>query len=208
MTYNIGNIYSDFTMNFEDKPDFVIDYYTRYSIFFNNIKTFKDKEEVRLFIEINWHYLNAIYKKERFNDTVDSANKIKSLVDKEIERFNAIELKDDCYYGILLFKGMASYRLRDYKTSTLIFKTLTLFDNKNENYQNWLKHSIHSQRHWLTNTIYIVCILFIFTEMFFKFLITNYYVRQTLLGIGLLGLMCNWIYEYYINRSFRKTNNN
>lgn len=118
MTSNIEKIYDDFRADFENKPDFVIDFYSKNSLVLSNIKTFKNKEELQLFIEIIWQYLNAIYQKGRFNDTVDIADKNLLLIDNEINRLSANCLKDDWYNGVLHFKGMASYRLRDYKTST------------------------------------------------------------------------------------------
>lgn len=161
MTSNIEKIYDDFRTDFDSKPDFVIDFYSKNSLFFNNIKTFKNKEELRLFIEITWHYLNAIYQKDRFNDTVDNANQNLLLIDNEIDLLNANDLKDDWYNGVLHFKGMATYRLRDYKTSTSIYKYLTSVDSKNDSYKNWLNYSSYGQKIWLVNTINIVCGLLI-----------------------------------------------
>lgn len=205
MTRNIEKIYNDLRLEFQNSPDYVIDFYSKNNLFLNNIKTFTDKEELRLFIEIVWEYLNAVYQKDRFNETVDFADKNLEIIDSELIRLNADELKNDWYNAILHFKGMASYRLRDYKTSTPIYKYLTKADPENDNFKNWLNYSSYGQRLWLVNTINILCVLLIATEIIFKEQIESFHLRVSFLGLGLLGLIGNWGYEYYIKRSFRKT---
>ena len=103
---------------------------------------------------------------------------------------------------------MASYYLKDYKTATSIFKTLVHFDNQNDLYKIWLTNSKYGLNLWIVRIINIVCAILILTEIIFESRIRNFYVRISMLGIGLLGLLSNWIYEYYIKRSFRKTNAN
>lgn len=205
MTSNIEKIYDDFRADFENKPDFVIDFYSKNSLVLSNIKTFKNKEELQLFIEIIWQYLNAIYQKGRFNDTVDIADKNLLLIDNEINRLSANCLKDDWYNGVLHFKGMATYRLGDYKTSTSIYRYLCSVDPKNDSYKNWLNYSFYGQKIWLVNTINIVCGLLIVVYFFAKEYIELFEIRISILSIGFLGLMGNWAYEYFIKRSFRRT---
>jgi hypothetical protein len=203
----IENIYSDFRSTFVDKPEFIIDFYNKNAIFFNNIKSFKDKEELKLFIEMTCKYVEALYLKDRYNMVVDTIDKQQVFIDQEILRLNATDIKDAWYYSISFVKGMASYKLKDFKAATQIFKELVSYDNQNDRYKNWLRYSLSGQRRWLVNAIYVVSMILIFTEMFFKSSITNNSIRQTLLGIGLLGIIGNSIYEYYIKRSFRKTQN-
>jgi hypothetical protein len=205
MTRNIEKIYNDFRTDFENSSDYVIDFYSKNNLFLNNIKKFTDKEELRLFIEIVWQYLNAIYQKDRFNETVDFADRNLKLIDSELTRLVADDLKNDWYNGILHFKGMAAYRLRDYKTSTPIYKYLTTADTKNDNFKNWLNYSTYGQKLWLVNTINVVCGLLIVSYFFVKEYIELFEIRISILGIGFLGLVGNWAYEYYIKRSFRRT---
>jgi hypothetical protein len=205
MANNLEKLYDDFRINFENNPDFVIDFYSNNILLLNNINYFKDKEELRLFIEITWQYLNALYQKDRFNDTVDNANKNLLLIDSEMSRLNTNDLKDDWYNGILHFKGMATYRLKDYKTSTPIYKYLTTADPKNDSFKNWLNYSSYGQKIWLVNTINLVCGLFVLFYFLAKEYIEVFEIRISILGIGILGLIGNWSYEYYIKRSFRRT---
>ncbi len=205
MTRNIEKIYNDLRADFENTPDYVIDFYSKNNLLLNNIKSFTDKEELRLFIEIVWQYLNAVYQKDRFNETVDFADKNLKLIDSELIKLNADELKDDWYNGILHFKGMASYRLRDYKTSTPIYKYLTKSDPKNDSFKNWLNYSTYGQRLWLVNTINIVCGVMVLVYFFYKEYIEVFEIKISILGIAMFGLFANWGYEYYIKRSFRKT---
>ncbi|WP_298146914.1 hypothetical protein [Flavobacterium sp.] len=205
MTNNIEKIYNDLKLNFESAPEHTIDFYSKNSLTLNNIKTFKDKEDLRLFIEIVWQYLNAVYQKDRFNETVDFATKNLNLIDSELIRFNAEELKDQWYNGILHFKGMASYRLRDYKTSTPIYKYLTKSDPKNDSFKNWLNYSIYGQRLWLVNTINTLSGVLLLVYLFAKEYIENSEIRIAILLIAGIGLFGNWGYEYYMKRSFRKS---
>jgi hypothetical protein len=100
---------------------------------------------------------------------------------------------------------MATYRLRDYKTSTPIYKYLTSADPKNDSFKNWLNYSSYGQKIWLVNTINIVCGLLIVVYFFAKEYIELFEIRISILSIGFLGLMGNWAYEYYIKHSFRRT---
>lgn len=200
----IDQIYSNFHATYQHNPDFILEFYTQHSIFFYNVQVFKTEEDLKLYIELIWQYLNALYKKSRYNDTIDNADKFQAIIDNEIHRLKAIHLKNDWYYGILLLKAMAHNQLSDFKTATLLFKNLMQVDPKNDTYIKWFAYSQNGQRLWLVNTINIVCMLLIIIETFLKSYISNHYVRQTLLFVGTLGLMANWGYDYYIKRNFRK----
>lgn len=206
--HNIENIYSDFRANYVNTSDFAIDFYEKKSIYLNNIKEFKDKEALRLYIEIVCKYIEAVYQKDRCNIAIDLVDKQQIFIDREINRLNADDLKDVWYYSLQFVKGMASYNLKDYKTATPIFKRLVQYDKQNDRYKSWLTYSQYGLNLWLVWTINIVCFGLVVTEAVLKSQIHNYYIRQTMLVIGLLGFLLNWGYEYYIKRNFRKTNTN
>ena len=206
MTNNIQNIYSDFRTNYQNNPDFLIDFYKSNSIYLNNIKGFIDKQNLKFYIEIICKYAEAIYQKDHYNLAIDLIDEKQIFIDNEIKRLNAAELKDSWYYSLQFVKGMASYYLKDYKTATSIFKTLVQFDNQNDLYKIWLNNSQYGLNLWIVRTINIVCGILILTEIIFESRIKNFYVRISMLAIGLLGLLSNWTYEYYIKQSFRKKN--
>jgi tetratricopeptide (TPR) repeat protein len=208
MTNNLTILYNDFRTDVENSPDFVIDFYTRNIVFFNNITAFRDKSDLRYFIEMTCKYVEAIYQKDRYNQALDLIDKYLPFIDKELSRLNADELKDDWYFSFQFVKAISLYKLRDYNKATPIFKTLTRIDPKNDNYKSWLRYSVYGQRLWFTRLINIVGGLFIVAEVFLKSYISNYYVRQSLLGVGLLLLIGNGLYEYYIERRFRRTDTN
>ena len=147
-----------------------------------------------------------MYQKDRYNDTADNAIKYLKIIDSRINQHNLAFIKNDWYYGILLFKGMATYRLRDYKTSTPIFKELTEHDSKNENYKNWLRYSKYGLHLWISKTITVVCGLLLLIEVFFKKYIPSFFIRISLDSIALVGFVGTLVYDYYIKRSFRKSN--
>ena len=206
MTNNIQSIYSDFRTNYQNNPDFLIDFYKSNSIYLNNIKGFTDKQNLKFYIEIICKYAEAIYQKDHYNLAIDIIDEKQIFIDKEIERLNAVELKDSWYYSLQFVKGMASYYLKDYKTAKSIFKTLVQFDNQNDLYKIWLTNSKYGLNLWIVRIINIICAILILTEIIFESRIRNFYLGISMLGIGLLGLLSNWIYEYYIKRSFRKRN--
>jgi len=206
MTNNIENIYSDFRTNYENTPDFLIDFYKKNSIYLNNIKGFIDKQNLKFYIEIICKYAEAIYQKDHYNLAIDIIDEKQIFIDNEINRLNAAELKDSWYYSLQFVKGMASYYLKDYKTATSIFKNLVQFDNQNDLYKIWLTNSQYGLNLSIVRIINIVCAILVLTEIIFESQIRNGYVRISILVIGFLGLLSNWTYEYYIKRSFRKKN--
>lgn len=206
MTNSLENIYSNFRTNYVDTPDFAIDFFEKNSNYFNSIRQFNDKEELKLYIELVCKYAEAVYQKDRYNLAVDIVDKQQHFIDNELRRLKADELKKSWYYSLQFVKGMASYNLKDYKTSTSIFKKLVQFDNQNDRYKKWLTQSQYGLKLRLVRIINIVCCGFLVTEMIFKSQIPNYYVRQTILVVGLLGLLSNLAFEYYLKRNHRKAN--
>lgn len=204
VTKTIQHLYSDYRTTTEYSPEYSLDFFSKNAVTFNNIKNFQDSSELNIYIELTWQYLYALYEKGRYNETVDHSIKHLQTIDREIERLNLSSIKNDWYYGIILFKGMASYRLRDYKISTLVFIQLTRIDAKNENYKNWLSYSRYGQRMWISKTIAILSGVLLLTEIFFKKYIPSFMVRISLDGIALAGFIGTLFYDYYIKRSFRK----
>jgi hypothetical protein len=208
MTNNIENIYSDFRKNYIDNPDFATGFYEKNSTYFNNVKQFNNKEELRLYIELICKNAEANYQKDRCNLAIEIVDKQQLFIDNEIQRLNANDHKDTWYHNLQFVKGMASYKLKDYKTATPIFKKLAQYDNQNDLYKNWLTHSQYGLKLWLVRTINIVCVGLVAVEMIFRSQIPNYFVRETILVVGLLGLLSNWAYEQYLKRNHRKVNAN
>jgi tetratricopeptide (TPR) repeat protein len=204
MTSTIETIYNDFRSAKQFSNDYAIDFFETNPVSLSDFKTFKDRNDLKFFIELVWQYANALYLKNRYNDTIDKTIKYFPVIESEVERVGDRTLKDDWYYGILFLKGMASYNLRDYKASTPIFKQLVARDPKNENYQKWLNYSLYGQRMWISKTIVIVCCALIAIEIFFGKYVPSI-ARMSLDGIALLGLIGTGVYDYYIKRSRRKS---
>ena len=199
-------LYTDYRTDKDYKPDYIINFFSVNEDRLGGIKSIDNRNDLKLYIELIWQYCHGLFSKDRYNDTINTVDKYQSLIDKELTRLKAGDIKDDWYYGLYLFKGMAAYRLKDYKTATNLFKVLTKHDDKNENYKRWLSYSTYGQRIWLVNTINIVFGGLVFMNLFFKDFISNQTLRTTLSIIGFVGLMSNWGYEYYIKRSYRKAN--
>ncbi len=203
---SIENIYNDYRTAGEYSPDYALDFFAKNAIPLNNPDACKDGSELKLYVELSWQHLNALYQKYRYNDTADNAKKYLNIIDSKINQHSQAFIKDDWYYGIVLFKGMATYQLRDYKASNTIFKELTEHDSKNDNYKKWLSYSKYGLHLWISKTITIVCGLLLLIEIFFKKYIPSFFLNISFDGIALVGLTGTLIYDYYIKRSFRKSN--
>jgi tetratricopeptide (TPR) repeat protein len=197
-------LYNSYRNAKQFSPEYSIDFFETNPVNLSSFKSFNVKEDVKIYTELIWQYINALYLKNRYNETIDKAISYFSVVEKEIEKFDDETLKDRWYYGILFFKGMASYNLGDYKTATPIFKSLTVQDPKNENYKRFLSYSLYGQRMWISKTIVVICGLLLLIEIFFKQLITSI-ARLILDGIAFTALVGTMIYDYYIKRNRRKS---
>src|SRR6185437_7611271 len=108
----IHQLFNEYTSAPDDQPEYVLDFFMRNAIPFNNVNAFQNSDELHLYIELIWQYLNALYKKDRYNDTINNAIKYMLIIDSEIARLNSSSIRDEWYYGIFFFKGIAAYRLR------------------------------------------------------------------------------------------------
>ena len=204
MSSSIDNIYSEFITKNDHSADYAISFYERKSIFFNHNKQLTNKGEVGLYIELICRFTEAYYQKEHFTIAIDIVDKQQAFIDSEIERLNAGEIKDSLYHSIQFVKGMATYKLKDFKASFEIFESLTHYDSKNDNYRNWLNLSRFGQKMRLIRILNITFFGLVVIEIIFKSHIPNYYLRQTIVGVGLIGLISIWAYEYYLKRNQRK----
>ena len=203
-TNTIENTYNEFRTATSFPPEYIIDFFTRKAVLFNNTTTFNDGKELKLYTELIYKYLNGLFHKDRYNETADTAIKHLKIIDSEIDRLNLTTVKDDWYFGIIGYEAMALYHLRDFKHSTPLFRQLTEYDNKSDSYKKWLSYSLYGQRMWISKTIMVISCLLIVVEIFFKEYIPSSFARLWIDGIGFVGLTSTLIYDYYIKRSFRK----
>jgi tetratricopeptide (TPR) repeat protein len=204
---SIHSIYDDFRVEPKKTPDFIIDFYTKNVFFFNSVRTFEDKEDLKLYIELIWQYLNALYKKKRYNETIDETDKLLSIINNEIERLGAEDVRNDLYYDIIFNKGASYYYLKNYKNSTPIFRMLLLKDNKNEGFKIWFEYSRSRERQKNMNSfIYASGFIMVVYIFFGDYLIKD---KETRLYTSIL-LAAIWIailgYARYLDRNFRKKN--
>lgn len=202
----ITNIYDDLSYVLENDRKSILEFFTKNALVFNNLKSFNNKDDLSHYIVIASWYADSLNNKDRYNDTFELTNRTLEIIDSEIAKFDAYELRDDWYHYILFLKGTSSYNLRDFKTAVPIFKYLVKYDPKNEKYRNWLRHAVFRQRSRIVIVIYVVCGLLLFSEIAFKgFGLVSYTFRQTILIIGLLTALSTTAYEYYLKRNLRKS---
>ena len=204
-TSSIENIFNEYKTNYKDGPSFTIDFYKNNSIILDNITTFQTSEELRIFIELTWQYLNAKYSKGHYSDVIDIVSKKRSLLDSEIIRLDNSNLKDDWYYGIIFISGMSNYSLKKYKKAISIFQELVNYDSKSDRFKDWLNHSIYGQRSWLTRTVLFTSLIFIGAQILLDIFYKHFAFNGALLDIGMLGLVSSALYEFFMRYKFRIT---
>jgi hypothetical protein len=207
----IEDIYSEFHRTYVDKPDYTIDFYKNNSNILDNIIQFKDTKELGKYIELISRYISTYNPNHDSALILDLINKYQITFDNEIQRLNASELKDIWYYKLSLIKGMISYRRKDYKTATFIFKELTLSNPENEDYRYWLNSSKAWQRHWIVKSTWIISItlagIAIFFGIFFRDIVP-YKERTLLYALAIAGCISVSIYNTYIRSILGKKKNN
>ena len=184
--------------------EFTLEFSERNSTVFNAITILTDANELKAYVSIIWRLLNALYEKERFNEIVDLATKYLKFIDHEMARFNSTSVEDDLYCRIIFFKGMALYNLQKYKNSTGVFERLLADDPKNENYQNWLRHSNYAERIRISKTIRVVCVVFFFLEILLERYISSVAVQSVIVSIICCAYFSSLVYDYYSKRKFKR----
>lgn len=207
MTLNsIENIYNEYRNNaYKNNPDFTIDFYNNNSILLNNIKTFQNIEQLKLYVKLLWHYINAKFTKCHYKDIIELVDSKRPFIDNEIFRLGNIKIKDDWYYGLIFFSGMSSYHLNDFKMATPIFKELVNYDSKNDRYRIWLNYSKYGQRKWISWIIHIICVCTLAIVIFFDDFIPSTALKLWIVGLALFGLILSFGIDIYIKFSLRRS---
>lgn len=201
----ISQIYYDFRSAYDNTPETTIDFYIKNALVLNNIKTFDDKEQLKFYIELTNKYSEALYHKKRYNPTIDFIQDKLPLIDSEIARLDADEIKDDWYYHILFVKAMALYSLYNYKKAYLMLKRLSERDPENEQIKIWRKYASYGRYKWIKNLILGSSAAFIIYPILRVGHINSFTIRLLLPSLGLVGIISFSAYEYYMKRSFRKS---
>jgi tetratricopeptide (TPR) repeat protein len=200
----LDQIYTSFRAGFKDTPEFAIDFYKRNASVLDGLEHFASPSELKYFTEINWHYINALLQRDHYNQAIDEANITLPIIDFEAGRLNAPTVKDDWYCGILYLKGMAQYKLRNYKEAAPIFKTLLKEDPENDLYNKWYQNSLYGMRLRWVNAIWSVSAIILLFVLFFEEFIPSKGARLAITIVGFSGVVGNLVYEYYSRRSYRR----
>lgn len=80
MTSAIETVYNEFRSEGRISNVYTIDFFETNSIGLSDFKTFKTKEELKLFIELVWQYTNALFSKKRYNETIDKTIRMISII--------------------------------------------------------------------------------------------------------------------------------
>lgn len=202
-TSTIRTLYKDFKSAENFTRNYAIDFFSKNRIPTTGIETFDD-QELKFYVELVWYYLDVLFQKGRYNETVDESIKYLSVIDSQFGRLESDSDDYFYYYGILFLKGMGTYRLHDFRKSTPIFKKLVEYDPKNENYKMWLTFSKSLERIRICKIITILTLILFLSEILLDKFIPPV-IDILLLSLALIGFIGATIYDYYLNRSMRKS---
>jgi len=199
----IDTIYRELTTNYINTPDYFISFCDDHQLLLNNITSFKNVNGLKRYLQIISKYADALFIKSRYNEAIAVIDKHQIVIDNEIIRLKANEIKDKWYYDLLFNKARSSYYLRDFKTATPLFKVLVGYDPKNEAYKQWLDYSKYRQLGKYVYIGYFICFLILVLDDIGKKTIPSF-IRQSMLLAGLIFIAGTMGYEYYMKRSLRK----
>jgi hypothetical protein len=80
---NIETIYNEILKESDLSADVITNIYNKNIIYFNNVKNFKDKDELILFIEIINELIKANYKEDRYNFIIEVTERYLKIIDSE-----------------------------------------------------------------------------------------------------------------------------
>jgi len=203
MAITLETLYYDFRSNYQDKPEYSINFYTDNALFFNNLSSFKNIDALRMYIQITCRYVNALFNKSRFNECIEACDKNLSIINNEILKLNINEVRDDWYLAILFADARSYYNLKDFKRSTALFKSLLWYDPKNESYKNWLNYSKYRRISKYFNISAIIIPICVLVEIFFKNPIPRV-VMRSIFVVYFLIFITILSYNYYLERTRRK----
>jgi len=204
MEISIEKVYSEFMDASEANPDFIVDFFKRVGIFKIDIKSFNNENELRLYIELTWQYIRALYKKDYYNEAIDFIEARLLIIENEINRLASPKLKDKWFLDLFFYYGASYYRLKNYLEATKIFKDLVNRDNKNDSYKEWLRIS-NNYRYKIYLWIILIVSAIIFTSSII--LIRFFHFGRNILyleDLALIGMIVSFLFEYFIDRPFRK----
>jgi hypothetical protein len=201
----IIEVYNDFRKSSDYDSNWVLKCYEKHNLYINYLDSFNNEEELRLFIWICFFVSRANFERKRFNDTIQFAESKMLVIDQYIWRQNAFDQKNEFYYGIKNYNGMANYRLKDFKVSTAIFTQLLQEEPRNDDYQNWLNHSKKQQSRGFRNSLYIIFFLILAIEMIYSRFSHNSTFAFIMLIMSTVGFTVLLLYDFVSDgRSRRK----
>ena len=199
----IKDLYGKFTSEQDYSLDYALQFFGENALSFNSVKTFENDNELNIYIKLAWHNLHALFQRNMFGETSEKSLNFLNVIDCEAERLNLNVTGDEWYLGIILFKGMATYRLRKYQLSTRIFKELTNLNSQSENFKNWLKYSKYQEQKRISKAITITCIILWLSERIFKEYLP-FSLKMTILVISIMGVISTLFYNIYMERILKK----
>jgi tetratricopeptide (TPR) repeat protein len=196
-------LYDDFMASVKN-PDTMIDFYHKNAIFFNNIKSLNDTNDLESYIHILSRYSVALFQKKRFSQSIDVVNGKLPFIDNEITRLNAPELKNDYYYNIIFNKAASLNSKRNYKAAYPIFLELTNYDPQNELFKTWLVHTNAGIKMRLTRILSMSGMALVVVAILIQIFAPAFRQRSLLVYGGFIIMLSAIAGKYYIEYKANK----
>jgi len=196
-------LYEKFTANYIDSPDYSIEFFNSHRIIFNNIKHFNNQMDFGLFMEMFYAYINALEKKNQYNNIIDAVLVSLTTVENAIDEFGISRSTFNLYKWLLFLYGSAYYYLKDYNTALKIFNAIKKYDPENDKLDLWIEYSILGRIKLYVRVLYFVAFIGLMIDLLGKRWISNY-IRLPCLIFSLLICFIVFGLEAYSNRKRRK----
>ena len=198
----LNNLYRKFINDFQPDPDYVIEFFRNNSVIINNLKEFTSKEDLESFMEIYYQYLNALVEKGRYNDTVDSFQRIIPSIESSIDEFKLERARFNYYRWAVYKKAEACYQLRDYSSALVAFKQLYIYEPQSDSLKLWIEYSKAGKRMLYINILWVIGATGLGIDIIGKGKISDN-LRLLIFALGISSIITAFILDTIIKRNRR-----
>lgn len=198
----LNNLYRKFINDFQPDPDYVIEFFRNNSVIINNLKEFTSKEDLESFMEIYYQYLNALVEKGRYNDTVDSFQRIIPSIESSIDEFKLVRARFNYYRWAVYKKAEACYQLRDYSSALVAFKQLYIYEPQSDSLKLWIEYSKAGKRMLYINILWVIGATGLGIDIIGKGKISDN-LRLLIFALGISSIITAFILDTIIKRNRR-----
>lgn len=132
-------IYTKYKAQYSQSPDSAIAFYHENRLLFSNITSFKNAEDLLLFMDVYNPCVSAFVVRKQYKNAIE-ALKIWPLIENAIDGFKVDRATYPAYKDVLFQKAVSLYNLKDFNAALKLFKLLQGYEPENDLFKNWIKY--------------------------------------------------------------------